>query len=240
MHIYHIYFDNHHAGKYERFPCYGLCIYQNPTKPDCVQYSCRFRDDREKSNGYYIASPITTKEKKSPPPYGLRIYQGLRNLILNRTFCEFSLHHPVSRNLLEWFEDTLIADESFFQTLIRVRVDKAPLKIIRQSQEMSNHWERKQNNRTFLVTQDNTVKIQESREVARYSHWMRNRKTEGECEGKWIRGICNYSLFALPSLLANRTELFLNKFSIDVDASAVGCMLEHVLGRDRFKIVTKE
>ena len=108
----------------------------------------------------------------------------------------------MARNLLSWFEDTLVVDGHFFQTMVRVRVSD-----------------------NGTVVQDHSRMIPESLPLARFTHWAHSRKVEGLCRGKTVRGICTYSLFSLHKLF-NKTQLFLNKFNLEVDASAVGCMLE--------------
>ena len=62
-------------------------------------------------------------EKKFPPPHGLTVFKGLKNVILSRPMVDFILHNIVATDFKEWLEDTQIPDESFYATMIRVELN---------------------------------------------------------------------------------------------------------------------
>ena len=72
----------------------------------------------------YFHYMTNTKIRKTPPPHGLKMCKGPRNVILNRTVADFMVNHPVSRDLLEWMRTMLIPEEGFYSTLIRARVSQ--------------------------------------------------------------------------------------------------------------------
>ena len=89
----------------------------------------------------YFHYMMNTKIRKTPPPHGLKICKGPRNVILNRTVADFMVNHPVSRDLLDWMRTMLIPEEGFYSTLIRARVTKL-------------------RNESYAVTQDLEVNIE--------------------------------------------------------------------------------
>ena len=66
---------------------------------------------------------VEGEEKKSPPPHGLTVFKGLKNVILSRPMVDFILHNIVATDFKEWLEDTQIPDESFYATMIRVELN---------------------------------------------------------------------------------------------------------------------
>ena len=66
---------------------------------------------------------VEGEEKKSPPPHGLTVFKGLKNVILSRPMVDFILHNQVATDFKEWLEDTQIPDESFYATMIRVELN---------------------------------------------------------------------------------------------------------------------
>ena len=79
---------------------------------------------------------VGTKIKKSPAPYNLTIFKGLKNVALNRTFARFVLTHPVSKSLLHWLDNTHVPDESFYTTLFRASVTTNPDNSFRVTQNV--------------------------------------------------------------------------------------------------------
>ena len=49
----------------------------------------------------------------APPVYGLKLFEGMKNAVLNRDFVNFTLNHPVAVNFYNWLTDTMIADEVY-------------------------------------------------------------------------------------------------------------------------------
>ena len=58
--------------------------------------------------------------KKKPPPHGLTVFKGLKNVILCRSVVHFILNNAVAIDFKRWLEDTSVPDESFYATMIRV------------------------------------------------------------------------------------------------------------------------
>lgn len=52
---------------------------------------------------------------KSPPPFGLTVYKGVKNVVITRNFSNFVLDHPVATEFYKWLEDAMVPDEMFFQ-----------------------------------------------------------------------------------------------------------------------------
>ena len=57
---------------------------------------------------------------KSPPPYGIKVFKGYKNVILRRDMTNFIINHPVAKIFREFVEDMKIPDEHFFATLVRI------------------------------------------------------------------------------------------------------------------------
>ena len=51
------------------------------------------------------------------PPYGIRLGKGQLQVILTRAFVNFTLHNKVTLDFYDWINDTIIPDESFFNSL---------------------------------------------------------------------------------------------------------------------------
>ena len=58
--------------------------------------------------------------KKESPPYDLTVFKGLKNVILSRSMVYFILNNGLAIKFRKWLEDTLVPDESFYATMIRV------------------------------------------------------------------------------------------------------------------------
>jgi len=56
---------------------------------------------------------------KDPPPYGLKVFKGVRSFLLTRQFSTFLLSHPVAAAYLEWSRDTAMPEEHVVHTLSR-------------------------------------------------------------------------------------------------------------------------
>jgi hypothetical protein len=67
--------------------------------------------------------------------------------------------------------------------------------------------------------------------IARFKNW-KTRPDHFECKGKWIREICIFGIGDLP-LLAQRPEMFANKFNSDFHPLAYDCMEEMHYNRTR-------
>ena len=67
-----------------------------------------------------VPLPVKGTKKKSPPPHGLTVFKGLKNVILSRPMVRFILNDAVAIDFKKWLEDTSVPDESFYATMIRV------------------------------------------------------------------------------------------------------------------------
>jgi ABC-type molybdate transport system substrate-binding protein len=66
--------------------------------------------------------------KKSPPPFNLTIYKGVKNIILSRHFAEFVINDPVAKIFRDWTKDMSIPDEHFIHSLCRIQ-DTNPIEM---------------------------------------------------------------------------------------------------------------
>ena len=48
---------------------------------------------------------IATNYNKPPPPFGLTVYKGMKNVVINRKFAKFLLEHPVAIEFYQWYEN---------------------------------------------------------------------------------------------------------------------------------------
>ena len=62
---------------------------------------------------------VRTNFSKSPPPFGLTVYKGMKNVVVGRNFSRFLLEHPVSIEFYRWLQEVRVPDEFFYQTLAR-------------------------------------------------------------------------------------------------------------------------
>ena len=63
---------------------------------------------------------FTKVGQKEPPPYGLKIFKGYKNVILRRDMVNFFINHPISNMFRQYVQDIKIPDEHFYATLIRI------------------------------------------------------------------------------------------------------------------------
>ena len=99
----------------------------------------------------------------------------------------------------------LFPEEIFFQTLCRI------------DQEAYNQ--------TGHIIQDKSPTVDMNRGLCvRRTLWE---DTVRHCRGKMKRYICNLSIGDYPEAL-EKPCLFLNKFGLDVDGSAITCLYQHL------------
>ena len=55
--------------------------------------------------------------------YNFQIFKGLKNVILYHKDAEFMIHHPVAKQFHRWQNHASMPEETFFATLIRLRID---------------------------------------------------------------------------------------------------------------------
>ena len=54
------------------------------------------------------------------PPYNLKVFKGVKFVVLTRDMAEFVLYDKVAVGYYNWLKSTLIPDESFFGTLAAI------------------------------------------------------------------------------------------------------------------------
>ena len=54
---------------------------------------------------------------KGMPPHNITPIIGSTHIAVNRDYVDFALHDPRSMDFLEWLEDTIFAEETFFPSL---------------------------------------------------------------------------------------------------------------------------
>ena len=168
----------------------------------------------------YQQMPVNTFKKKPFPPFKLSIFMGYKNVVLNRTFSRLALENPAAKSLYSWFFDTRVPDESFLQTLITMHFHP---------------------NGTFSH-QDLLGDMSKINFCSRYTVWIYDK---AGCHGQYKRDICNFGTLDLETVLEksvadkmNRNCLFINKMSIETDATAIMCWKEHLESRNFSDTVT--
>jgi hypothetical protein len=80
-------------------------------------YFFRAKNFKIRHKYVYIGGTERTNQTKEPPPFNLTIIKGNLHILGSRPFIEFALNDKRALALLEWLNDTMIPDESFFSTL---------------------------------------------------------------------------------------------------------------------------
>ena len=60
--------------------------------------------------------------KLDPPPFGLKIFKGYKNVIMRRDFVEFIINHPVAIIYKDFLKNINVPDEHFYATLSRINM----------------------------------------------------------------------------------------------------------------------
>ena len=147
---------------------------------------------------------MVTNVTKEPPPFGLTIYKGYREIILSRKSAKFYLETELGKSFLDWCKDVIFPEEVFFATL--TRVDKSKYftdNIIEQ----------------IHVKRPHTYPI-----CARKTLW--NYATKN-CYGQSKRWMCNLGLRDLVQAFVEPC-LFVNKFDLLVDPRPVMCLRDYL------------
>ncbi len=53
----------------------------------------------------YDLKVVRTDFTKPPPPFGLTVYKGMKNVLITRNFSHFLLNHPVAIEFYKWLEE---------------------------------------------------------------------------------------------------------------------------------------
>ena len=101
----------------------------NSQKRDCL--NCRRENKNSNSDRTYkkqwnmkdhlifhLPNPLSSGDT-----YEFQIFKGLKNVILYWKDAEFMLHHPIAKQFHKWQWRAAMPEETFFATLIRLRVD---------------------------------------------------------------------------------------------------------------------
>ena len=133
-------------------------------------------------------------------------FQGLKEAILTRNFILFILHSEVGKSFRIWCHDISFPEEIFIQTLIRINQD--------------------------FYSQNGGRVVQDTDLTLDYTQGICIRRTLWEdtvnyCHGKIKRYICNLALADFPEVFEHKC-LFLNKFSVEVDGTAITCLHHHL------------
>ena len=153
---------------------------------------------------FEFTNPLKTDKK-----YTMRVYKGLRSVILSYKDADFMVNHPVGKQFYQWIEKSSMTEEHFYSSLIRVKVDS----------------------KTSLVTQNTDATredILHGIQCIRYTHWYYGVRMGGKtykrkaCFGNFIHAICNFNSFDVEKLHEGSEKCLIgNKFGLDVDKMAV-------------------
>ena len=153
---------------------------------------------------FEFTNPLKTDKK-----YTMRVYKGLRSVILSYKDADFMVNHPVGKQFFQWIEKSSMTEEHFYSSLIRVKVDS----------------------KTSLVTQNTDATredILHGIQCIRYTHWYYGVRMGGKtykrkaCFGNFIHAICNFNSFDVGKLHEGSEKCLIgNKFGLDVDKMAV-------------------
>ena len=59
--------------------------------------------------------------RDEPPPYGLVVRKGEKNVAITREFAEFCIHSRVAIELVNWLQSLFFSDELFYSTLVTIK-----------------------------------------------------------------------------------------------------------------------
>ena len=164
----------------------------------------------DKARESITSGQIITSEQKLPPaPYNLQPCKGMKNVFVSRQFAEFAIYHDISQQFRIWLSFTNFPDESFFQSLARVK----------EIQEISP------NNYNLTLDLRDVNKPYIPGLCPRYSNWS---FFGLPCDGKYIRYICHITFKDLKVHL-KRNQLdngdqncyVINKVNVEVDTKPI-------------------
>nr|XP_017208421.2 beta-1,3-galactosyl-O-glycosyl-glycoprotein beta-1,6-N-acetylglucosaminyltransferase 4-like isoform X2 [Danio rerio] len=156
----------------------------------------------------FYNTPVSTSDKKRPPPYDIEMFVGSAYFTLSREFVYFVHWSYLARNFLAWSEDTFSPDEHFWATL--VRVPGVPGEVPRSEADISE-----------LISKTRLVK------------WSAfEGRLYPRCTGVHVRKICIYGAAELRWLL-NYGHWFANKVDPKVDPVLIECLEEKLAEKRR-------
>ncbi|TRY73679.1 hypothetical protein TCAL_10160 [Tigriopus californicus] len=148
--------------------------------------------------------------EKEPSPIEAHVYKASKNVILNRTFAHFLIHHPVAIEYYNWIIDTFVPDEHFYSVLATLEIKQLDSNLYDVQQVMTDH------------------KMKDFAKVCfRKSLWIYDENGIG-CAGEVVRWICHLAVEDLPKVQSSGC-MYANKFDVAVDISAVMCQVKQVM-----------
>ena len=96
-----------------------------PMKQGTYNYRLRFtwelRNTRFNPDKSSKSKPVKrTFKEKSKPPFGLKVFTGVRSFILPRFWVWFLLVHPVSKAYIDWSRDSYMPEEHVVHTITTI------------------------------------------------------------------------------------------------------------------------
>ena len=149
-----------------------------PGFDDNFAWRTQFKFFSNSSDGY--KPPLNSGHIKGPPPFNITIYKGDNYILATRDFVDFMVNDPKATAFLNWCKDTYMPDETFPNTLHRVKGAPGG----EESQEMAESY-------------------------IRFRKWADSLKMP-TCRGKYVRQLCifdsNYleHLYDVPHLFVNK------------------------------------
>ena len=67
--------------------------------------------------------------RDEPPPYGLVVRKGEKNVAITRKFAEFCINSRVAIELVNWLQSLFFSDELFYSTLVTIKSINDEVKI---------------------------------------------------------------------------------------------------------------
>lgn len=61
---------------------------------------------------------------KPPPPYNVTVLKAQKNVVLQRSFVNFLVYHPVAIDYYNWLSDSFIPDEHFYSTMASITIER--------------------------------------------------------------------------------------------------------------------
>ena len=153
-----------------------------------------------------------TGKVKTPPPQGIQIYKGSSFIAGTRKFCEYAVYDETAKAFLNWLNDTIFVDESFFTTLFR-----------HSGVPGGVPWPEQQE----FITRG-----------AVNWYYPENRTP---CHGYWLRGLCVLSLADLSWVFGSELKnmLFTQKIDFNYDQELVDCWYVMAQNRKTHPYTTK-
>lgn len=153
-----------------------------------------------------------TGKVKTPPPQGIQIYKGSSFIAGTRKFCEYAVYDETAKAFLNWLNDTIFVDESFFTTLFR-----------HPGVPGGVPWPEQQE----FITRG-----------AVNWYYPENRTP---CHGYWLRGLCVLSLADLSWVFGSELKnmLFTQKIDFNYDQELVDCWYVMAQNRKTHPYTTK-